>query len=180
MQPTSPFTGKPLRCLYDKAEAKWWYSAVDFCAMLTDSDYDSARQYWKRLKHQLRKRRNQMVQEWDQLKMPASNGKYYFTDVLDLKEAIYLIQIIPSPKAEPFRLWLAETVANNTNIESMLIEAGAEYAKQIEEYKKNSVDPFERLVITKRPLVQPAIQSSSEPHIAAETQAHPEAPQPAQ
>jgi len=146
---SNPFIGKPLRCFYDKEAEKWWFSAVDICAMLTDSGYDAARKYWKSQKYEFRKYREQLVEESDQLKLPSPDGKYYFTDVLDIREVIYLIQIIPSPKAEPFRLWLADIVANNTAVETLLVEAGAEDAKQIEAHKKNSDAPYVRQVITR-------------------------------
>jgi len=101
----NPFAGKPLRCFYDKEAAKWWFSAVDICAVLTGSDYDTARKYWKNQKYQkyqLEKRKGQLVTDSDQLKFAAANGKYYFTDVLDIREVLYLIQIIPQPKSRAF------------------------------------------------------------------------------
>ena len=150
MDTKNPFAGKQIRCFYDGPAEKWRYSAVDICAILTGSDFDAARKYWKRLKHHLRKRNFQLVQEWDQLKLPSTDGKYYFTDVLDFREVVYLVQIIPSPKAEPFRLWLAEVVANSTDIEAALIEAGAESVKEIQKYINKTGDGYERLNITKK------------------------------
>lgn len=141
VQAQNPFAGKQLRCLYDKGTEKWWFSAVDVCAMFTDSDYDTGRKYWKQLKSRTLQRKNQLVTECYQLKMPSPDGKYYFTDVLDTKEVIYLLQIIPSSHADSFRLWLADVVANNTPVETMLVEAGAESAKEIEDYKKNAKEP---------------------------------------
>ena len=151
---TNPFANKNLRCLYDKAAQKWWFSAVDICAILTDSDYESAREYWKASKYNFAVKGNQLVASCDQLKMPARNGKYYFTEVLDIRQVIYLIQIIPSPKAEPYRLWLADMVASNTPMEQLLSEAGEPCAAQIqEEYKNNPHKLFERLSITKEKLL---------------------------
>ena len=154
MQPQNPFIGKQLRCLYDKNANKWWFSAVDVCAMFTGSDYDAARKYWKQLKNKTAQRKNQLVTECYQLKMPGFDGKYYFTDVLDTKEVIYLLQIIPSSKADPFRLWLAEVVVNSTNVETLLVEAGVEDTKQIEEYRKNNQEPYvlQNIVREKIPL----------------------------
>ena len=127
---------------------------MDVCAMLTGSDYDAARKYWKDYKYELRQRENfQLVGESDQLKMPAANGRYYFTDVLDFREVVYLIQTIPSPKAEPFRLWLADVVAGSTSVEELFIEAGAEDARRIEEFKQNSAEPYVRQVVTREKLV---------------------------
>jgi len=142
VQSKNPFAGKQLRCLYDKGAEKWWFSAVDVCSMFTGSDYDTARTYWGQLKCRTLQRKGQLMTEWNQLKMPSANGKYYFTDVLDTKEVIYLLQIIPSSKADPFRLWLAEIVANNTSVETLLVEAGADSAEQIEVYKKNAKEPY--------------------------------------
>ena len=142
MQPINPFANNQLRCLYDKGAKKWWFSAVDICAMLTGSDYETARRHWKRLKCERELSKNQSVRKSNQLKMPGSDGKYYYTDVLDIKEVIYLMQTIPGQNAEPYKLWLAETVANSTNIETLLADAGAESAKQIEEFKKNSQDSY--------------------------------------
>jgi len=149
MQPKNPFTGKSLRCFYDKAAQKWWFSAVDVCAMLTNKDFDDARKYWKRQKHEYRKRGGQLVQKSDQLKFPAANGKYYYTDVFDIVGVIFLIQIIPTLSADPYRLWLAEMVANNTNMETLLAEAGAEDAKQIEEHKNIMDTPYKLQTITR-------------------------------
>ena len=154
MQPENPFTGKPLRCFYDQTASKWWFSAVDICAILTDSDYETARLYWKQLKNKLTRRKNQLVAKSNQLKMPAPDGKYYFTDMLDIKEIIYLIQIVPSHKAEPYRLWLADVVASNTTVESLLVETGAEYAKQIDRHARSTGKPYELQIVTKGDLVR--------------------------
>jgi len=150
----NPFINKNLRSLYDPASEKWWFSAVDICAILIDSDYDTARKYWKSLKNSLAEQKNQLVENNNQLKLPSYNGKYYFTDVLDAKEVIYLIQIIPSPKAEPFRLWVANVMANNTPVEQLLIDTGEVQAgKILKEYEKRPDKLHERLSITKRRLV---------------------------
>ena len=146
----NPFAGKPLRCFYDKEAAKWWFSAVDICVALLGSDYAYARKYWKNRKYKFGKTKFQLVAESDQLKFPTSDGKYYFTDVLDIREVLYLIQIIPSPKAEPFRLWLADMLMNNTAIETLLVEAGAEDAKQIEAHNASSGVPYIRQNIIRK------------------------------
>jgi len=151
---TDLLSRRPLRCLYDKAAGKWWYSVVDICALLIDSDYETARRYWKDLKHRLRERELfQLVGKTDRLKLPGANGKYFFTDVLDFKDVIYLIQVIPSAKAEPYRVWLAEAVANNASIEEFFIEAGAAQNREIEEYKQNVAEPYVRQVVTRERLV---------------------------
>lgn len=137
---SNPFIGKPLRCVYDHENKKWWFSAVDVCAIFTGKSYEQARRYWGRLKCE--QTINQVTRKSSQLKMPGADGKYYFTEVLDLKEVIYLLQAIPSPKANPFRLWLAEVVANSTNVEAMLVEAGREDARQIEERVRSANDCY--------------------------------------
>ena len=154
MQPNNPFANKQLRSLYDPVDGKWWFSAVDICAILIDSDYETGRKYWKKIKFDLFAKGNQLVTKSNRLKMPARNGKYYFTEVLDTKEVIYLIQIIPSPKADPFRLWVADIVANNTVAETLLIEAGESCASQISEaYINNPQKLKERIIITKQRMV---------------------------
>jgi len=145
---------KPLRCLYDKAAGKWWYSVVDLCAILIDSDYETARNYWKDFKSRMRRRKLfQLVGKTDRLKMPGANGKYFFSDVLDFKDVIYLIQVIPSTKADKYRVWLAELVANNTLIEALFIEAGAAANREIEEFKQNVSEPYTRQVVTRETLI---------------------------
>jgi len=150
----NPFANKNLRSIYDHGEKKWWFSAVDVCAILTDSDYNTAREYWKKFKYNLSRRENDPVAFCDQIRMPSKDGRYFFTDVLGIKDVVYLIQIIPSPKAEPFRLWLADVVASSTTVEAQLVEAGEEDAKQIlEEYKKNPRKLSERKVVTRTRIV---------------------------
>ena len=151
---TNPFANKKLRCMYDQMSEKWWFSAVDMCAMLTDSNYGNGRLYWNRLKDELRSRGNQLTRKSDQLKFPAVDGKYYFTDVLDTTAVAYLIQIIPTPKADPFRLWLAHLVVAGTPIEPLLVQAGQECAAEIlGEYGKRPDKLHERLTVTRRRLV---------------------------
>jgi len=148
MKPENPFMGKPIRCFYDKLEKRWLFSAVDICAVLTGREYKAARLYWKRLKRDRTLSENQPVRKSYQLKMTGADGKYYFTEVLNIREVIYLIQTIPNREAKPFRVWLADVVADNTNIESLLAEAGAEQALEIEAYKENSNEPYTLLEVT--------------------------------
>jgi len=127
---------------------------VDICAALIGSDYDTAREYWRKFKYNYSKRENQSVAFCDQLKFPSPDGKYYFTEALGIKEVAYLIQIIPSQKAEPFRLWLAEMVAANAIIDPFLIEAGKSAANQIKtDYKNNPEKLAERKQTTKERII---------------------------
>jgi len=102
------FEGKQVRHIWDEEAEKWWFSVVDICAVLTDNDYQIARNYWKWLKNKLISEGSELVSNTNQLKMQSSDGKYYNTDVMDAEQVLRLIQSIPSKKAEPFKLWLAK------------------------------------------------------------------------
>ena len=102
------FEEKTVRAEWDEAAEKWWFSIVDVCAVLTDSDYQTARKYWKVLKGRLADEGNQLVTNCYQLKMTAPDGKMRLTDVADTEQVLRLIQSIPSKKAEPFKMWLAK------------------------------------------------------------------------
>lgn len=98
-----------IRRHFDEKSQKWFFSVVDVVAALTDQQsYTLARNYWKVLKHRLAKEGSQLVTNCNQLKMPASDGKMYNTDVADTETIFRLIQSIPSPKAEPIKMWLAK------------------------------------------------------------------------
>lgn len=101
------FEEKTVRTHWDEDAEKWYFSIVDVCAILTDSDYQTARNYWKVLKKRLKDEGNESVTACNQLKMQSSDGKFYKTDVADTEQLLRLIQSIPSKKAEPFKLWLA-------------------------------------------------------------------------
>ena len=100
------FDSKKVRSIWKEEEGKWYFSIVDVVAILTESP--DPRNYWKVLKHRLLQEGSQLVTTCNQLKMKASDGKMYLTDVADLEQVFRLIQSIPSPKAEPFKLWLAK------------------------------------------------------------------------
>ena len=102
------FEDKKIRAEWDDQAEKWWFSVVDICAVLTDSDYQAARKYWKVLKGRLAKEGNESVTNCYQLKMKSTDGKFYSTDVADAEQILRLIQSIPSKKAEPFKMWLAK------------------------------------------------------------------------
>ena len=103
------FEEKKVRTVWDDQQEKWYFSIVDVCAVLTDQpDYDLAKNYWKVLKFRLRKEGNESVTNCNQLKMVSpKDGKRYKTDVVDTEQLLRLIQSIPSPKAEPFKQWMA-------------------------------------------------------------------------
>ncbi len=95
-----------IRTHWDDAEEKWYFSIVDVVQVLTDSV--DGRKYWNKLKQRLKAEGNQTVTNCHQLKMLASDGKMRKTDVADVEQLLRLVQSIPSPKAEPFKLWLAQ------------------------------------------------------------------------
>ncbi len=94
---------------YDEKTETWWFSVVDIIRVLTQqADYQAARKYWKVLKGRLNKEGSQLVTNCYQLKMPAADGKNYLTDVATAETLLRLVQSVPSPKAEPIKLWLAK------------------------------------------------------------------------
>jgi len=99
------FENHPVRRIWDEKQEKWYFSIVDIVGVLSQSA--NPRNYWKVLKNRLNKEGGELVTKCNQLKMEASDGKYYLTDVGDVEMIFRLIQSIPSPKAEPFKLWLA-------------------------------------------------------------------------
>ena len=105
------FEEKRVRTAWDTDAEKWWFSVVDVVSVLTDSDYQTARKYWKVLKGTLAKEGYQSVTNCYQLKMQSTDGKKYLTDVADTEQLFRLIQSIPSPKAEPFKQWMAQVAA---------------------------------------------------------------------
>ena len=103
------FEDKRIRTAWDEEKEEWYFSIVDVVAMLTEQpDYQAARNYWKVTKKRLKDEGNETVTSCNQLKMTASDGKKRLTDVADTEQLLRIIQSIPSPKAEPFKLWLAQ------------------------------------------------------------------------
>ena len=100
------FENKQVRTLWNADEEEWYFSVVDIVAILTDSP--NPRKYWSVLKTRLKKENSELATNCSQLKMLSSDGKYYKTDCLDTKGVLRLVQSIPSPNAEPFKMWLAQ------------------------------------------------------------------------
>lgn len=97
-----------IRRSFDEKSQKWFFSVVDIVAALTEqSNFQKARKYWNKLKERLVAEGSQLVTNCHQLKMQANDGKFYNTDVADLETVFRLIQSVPSPKAEPIKMWLA-------------------------------------------------------------------------
>lgn len=102
------FEDKKIRARWNDGQEKWYFSVVDVVAVLTDNDYQKSRNYWKWLKNKLIQEGSELVSKTNQLKMKSADGKFYNTDVMNTEQILRLIQSIPSKKAEPFKLWLAQ------------------------------------------------------------------------
>ena len=102
------FENKKIRCVWDAEREKYYFSIVDVVSVLTESDYQAGRKYWKVLKGRLIKEGYQLVTNCYQLKLPAPDGKMRNTDVADMEQLFRLVQSVPSKKAEPLKRWLAE------------------------------------------------------------------------
>ncbi len=103
------FEGHKIRRVYDEKSETWYFSVVDIIqVLLQQPDYQSSRKYWNKLKERLKKEGNESVTNCHQLKLAAADGKKYLTDVANPQTLLRLIQSVPSPKAEPIKLWLAK------------------------------------------------------------------------
>jgi len=100
------FQDKNVRRIWDEKNQKWYFSIIDVVEVLTESN--RPRKYWNDLKSKLKNEGSELSEKIGQLKMPSSDGKFYDTDVADTEELLRLIQSIPSPRAEPFKRWLAK------------------------------------------------------------------------
>lgn len=103
------FEEKKVRSVWDDEQEKWYFSIVDVCAVLTDSA--DPQSYWRKLKQRLKAEGNETVTTCHALKMIAADGKMRLTDVADQEQLFRLIQSIPSPKAEPFKQWMAQVAS---------------------------------------------------------------------
>ena len=103
------FEDKKIRTAWDEEKEEWYFSVIDVVSVLTEqSNYQTARNYWKVLKKRLKDEGNESVTNCNRLKMTAADGKKRLTDVANTEQLLRIIQSIPSPKAEPFKLWLAK------------------------------------------------------------------------
>ena len=107
------FEETQVRTVWDANEEKWYFSIIDVIEALTGNE--RPRKYWSDLKSKLLKEGSQLSEKIGQLKLPSSDGKSYKTDVADTEQLFRLIQSIPSPKAEPFKLWLAQVASERLN-----------------------------------------------------------------
>lgn len=129
------FEDKRIRTAWDEENEKWLFSVVDVIGVLTEQPTSrGATLYWGKLKQRLREEGSQLLTNCQQLKMKASDGKRYNTDVADTEQLLRLIQSIPSPKAEPFKMWLAavgrERIDETIDPEQAIDRALATYLKK--------------------------------------------------
>jgi hypothetical protein len=107
--PSALFENQPIRRVYDGATETWFFSVVDIVRVLTQqADSTVARKYWNKLKQRLRDEGSELVTNCHQLKLTAEDGKQRLTDVANAETLLRLVQSVPSPKAEPIKLWLAK------------------------------------------------------------------------
>lgn len=105
------FEDRKVRAVWDDEQEKWYFAIVDVVSILTDNEYQTARKYWNKLKQRLVEEGNETVTNCHQLKLRAADGKMRLTDVADTEQLFRIIQSIPSPKAEPFKQWMAVTAS---------------------------------------------------------------------
>jgi len=125
------FENKQIRVVWDAEKEKYYFSIVDVVQVLTESA--DGRKYWNKLKQRLKAEGNESVTNCHQLKLPASDGKKYKTDVADLEQLLRLIQSIPSPKAEPLKRWLAEVGAQRID---QMIDPELTFQMAVEDYRR--------------------------------------------
>ena len=112
------FEQKKVRTIWDEEQEKWYFAIVDVVAVLTEQDdYLKSRKYWNKLKQRLKEEGNETVTNCHQFKLQAADGKMRLTDVADTEQLFRLIQSIPSPKAEPFKIWMSQVAS--TRLEQM-------------------------------------------------------------
>ena len=104
---TNLFENSTIRSIWNEEKEEYYFSVIDIIGALTNNDYQKSRNYWKWLKNKLNNEGSELVSNTNQLKMKSSDGKYYNTDTLDTKGIFRLIESVPSPKAEPMKMWLA-------------------------------------------------------------------------
>lgn len=125
------FEERKVRTIWDDTTEKWYFSIVDVVAVLTDSVAPGA--YWRKLKERLKKEGNETVTNCHSLRLTAADGKMRSTDVADQEQLFRLIQSVPSPKAEPFKQWMAQVASNRIDQiqdpELSIEQASADYRR---------------------------------------------------
>lgn len=127
------FEDKKVRAVWDDEQEKWYFAIVDVVAILTDNEYQTARKYWNKLKQRLVEEGNETVTSCHQLKLRAADGKMRLTDAADTEQLFRIIQSVPSPKAEPFKQWMAhvasERIDQMQNPELSIEQAVVDYKR---------------------------------------------------
>lgn len=128
------FEQKKVRTVWDDEQEKWYFSIVDVVNILAESkDYQTARKYWNKLKQRLKEEGFEPVTNCHQLKLRAEDGKMRLTDVADTEQLFRIIQSIPSPKAEPFKRWMAQVAAERID---QLQDPELSIHQAMEDYKR--------------------------------------------
>ena len=131
------FEDQPIRTAWDEENEEWYFSIVDVVSVLTESaDYNTGRKYWNKLKQRMKNEGNELVTNCHQLKLKAADGKRRLTDVANTEELLRIIQSIPSKKAEPFKLWLAQV--GRERIEE-IIDPELTIDRALETYRKKVI-----------------------------------------
>ena len=129
------FENKKVRIVWDAEKEKYYFSVVDIIEVLTDSP--RPRKYWSALKTKLKEEGNETSHNLGQLKLPSQDGKKRLTDVADLEQIFRIIQSIPSPKAEPFKQWLAEVGSQRID---QMIDPELTFQMAVEDYRRQGYD----------------------------------------
>ena len=129
------FENRQVRVVWDAEKEKYYFSVVDIIEVLTDSP--RPRKYWSALKTKLKEEGNEMSHNLGQLKLPSQDGKKRLTDVADLEQIFRIIQSIPSPKAEPFKQWLAEVGSQRID---QMIDPELTFQMAVEDYRRQGYD----------------------------------------
>ncbi len=129
------FENKKVRIVWDAEKEKYYFSVVDIIEVLTDSP--RPRKYWSALKTKLKEEGNETSHNLGQLKLPSQDGKKRLTDVADLEQIFRIIQSIPSPKAEPFKQWLAEIGSQRID---QMIDPELTFQMAVEDYRRQGYD----------------------------------------
>ena len=134
------FEENPIRTAWDEEKEEWYFSVVDVVGVLTEqTDFDTARKYWNKLKQRLKNEGGQLVSNCHQLKMRSpKDGKNYKTDVADTQQLLRIIQSIPSKKAEPFKMWLAQVGKERID---EIIDPELTIERALETYSKKGYSP---------------------------------------
>ena len=153
MKILNPFADKPLRSFYDPNAGGYWFSVVDLCDVIIGRGHKAARNYWKWMKNKYINEPTQVVSDTNHLKWQAPDGKYHFTEAVDFKTLVSLIQICPSPKANPYRMWIVDALFEGITareLEEQLAKLGKKSAEQVvERYKNNPNDQYVRMTVSR-------------------------------